>query len=195
MSLSNKERFEIFAQRASELRELRLIRQGIDPSFTIKWETVSQRMTYHTTPPDEESLRSFLLTFRQFVSKGEPIFVSRIFNDAIRFMSSGELREELVKAKDAWQQSFNKTGEVAVVIDQQNITGEYILDLWINGYYFHNDPDKRQELHRLFPDAAPLIRIKFLIVLYDLTNIILYLGNVIRYGLSQEMFPGADSDH
>jgi len=183
---STRERLEQFAQRAFELAERRLVRQGMQSSLTISWDAASQLLRQNLNQPDEEDLRSFLLLFRHFVSDKEPVFINRVFNDCLRFVTSSDLKEQIKKAQDEWKALLYKVGAFRLVIDNKNIIGEYALDLWINGYYFHNDADKAAELRRyLSSQGLGLVRIQFLAVLAGLTQIILYTGSVVNYVLRE----------
>jgi hypothetical protein len=187
--LPTDEMLMVFAQRTRELSERRLVRKGMNTKLTISWDCVSSLLRQKIDQPDEEDLRSYLLEFRQFISKQEPVFLSRIFNECFQNLDSSELQDELKKAQEEWKLVFQKIGAFQLVIDDKKLTGEYILDLWINGYYFHNDVDKANELHRyLSNNSMALVRMQFLSVLSALTNIILYVGNVVNYGLREGLF-------
>jgi hypothetical protein len=186
--LSTRDRLGLFVQRVEELSQRRLVRQGMNSEHTIKWDAISQQLTYQAIEPDEEDLRSFLLIFRQFISDREPVFINEVFNDCIRFLNSSQLQEYLKKARKKWKNSFRHMGAFHIVVNERNLTGEYVLDLWINGYYFHNDIYKAAELRRLLTNQLPLVRMQFLTILTDLTRIILYVGNVIRYGFREGLF-------
>ena len=180
------ERLELFVRRVDELYDRRLVRQGMKAEFTINWSAASQVMTHQLTQPDEEDLRSFMLEFRQFISEKEPIFVSKIFNDMLRFLQSDTLKGEIAKAKDAWKDSFHKMGAIAVVIDNKDLTAEYLLDLWINGYFFHNDLEQEAELRRYIATKdILLVRMQLLAVLPGLTQIIGFMGAVAKYALRE----------
>jgi hypothetical protein len=186
--LSTYERLELFGQRVIELNERRLVRAGMNSHLTISWDAASSLLRYQAIEPDEEDLRSFLLVFRQFVSDKEPVFISRVFNDCLRFLGSDQLKEQLKKAQDEWKH-FYKVGAFGLVINNRNLAGEYVLDLWINGYYFHNDSDKAAELRKYIATSdIPLIRTQFLSVLTSLTQIILYVGSVVNYCLRVGLF-------
>jgi hypothetical protein len=187
--LSTRERLELFTQRVAELRDRRLVRNGMNTRYTVSWTQVSRLLTQQTIEPDEEDLRSFLLVFRQFISDREPVFISRAFNDCLRLLDSGDLREQLAQAQEAWRNAFRGMGALHVTIDGRNLTGEYVLDLWINGYYFHNDSNKTAELRRyIATQDLPLVRFQFLSALAALTDIILYLGAVVEYSLREGLF-------
>lgn len=185
---STKDRLELFVARVNELSFRRLIQQGMQIEFSYRWDAATQALTHQIIEPDEEDLRSFMLLFRQFVSEQEPVFISRIFNDSIRLLTDEDRRQELKKAKDGWNNIFNKSGPFEIVIDSNNLTGEYVLDLWINGSFFHNDEDKARTLVQLTKQPLPLLRMKFLSVLPGLTQVILYVGMVVEDSLRKELF-------
>ena len=193
------ERFELFVQRVDELLDKRIVRQDMRAEFTMRWDVASQRLTQQLTQPDEEAyeeaLQSFLLLFRQFISENEPIFINRIFTDTIRYLQSDTLKTEVEKARKAWNDSFRKMGSLQVVIDNKELTAEYLLDLWINGHYFHNDSEKEEELRRyLATGDMPLVRMQLLTVLPGLTQIVGYMGKVIKSALQEGHFSFPEND-
>ena len=182
------DRLQLFSSRVKELRDLRLVRAGMEVRFSIHWDYISRFLRYQMPKVDEDDLRSFLLLFRQFVSKGEPIFIDRIFNDCDRYLIDDHLKEQVRKARVEWRRTFNQMGPISMKINDKELTGAYVLDLYINGHYFHNDTEKAAELRRLLGDFIPLLRAKFLEVLSGLTQIILYMGIVVSQALDQNLF-------
>ena len=193
-SLNTVERLLLFRDRVGELNQLRLVRSQAKMKYQFKWDAESAKMTSQAQEPDEEDLRSFLLLFRQFISKKEPIFINRIFNDCIRFLVDKNLKTEVIKAKEAWKEAVT-TGMGEIRVNKSNLTPEHVLDLWINGYYFHNDAQKATELKRLLAQPLPLARMRFLLSLADLFRIVSYMGAVVSHGLESDLFeiPGESS--
>ena len=188
VNLTTQKRLELFAQRVKELIELRLVQGGMGAKLSMSWDSTSQQLTQQVIQPDEEDLRSFLLLFRHFISKREPVFIPGIFDDCHRFLKSSELTDELKKMHEDWKQIFT-FGAFQLMIDNQNVTGEQILDLWINGFYFHNDSHKADELNRYFSASyMPTVRMEFLSALTALTQIIGYTGAVVFHGLKEGLF-------
>ena len=61
--------------------------------------------------PDENDLRSFLLTFRQFIAPKEPIHVNKICNICFRALeTNNNLRTYLIEARERWRQALGETG-------------------------------------------------------------------------------------
>ena len=183
-----EKRLRMFSARVQELSNLRLVRDGWNLKYTLQWDAVSHMMRIRVSKVDEDDLRSFLLTFRLFVSEKEPVFVNRIFNDCYKYITSDYYKGELVKAREAWKKTLRE-GAFTLVINGRQITGERLLDLWINGYYFHNDLDKLEELHRLlYPSDWGFVRFKFLDTIASLTQILLFVGAVVTASLRDNLF-------
>ena len=185
--LGTMDRLELFERRASELGNLRFVQSGLQSKFNIAWDVESGFLRYRSVEPDEEDLRSFILLFRHFISRSEPVFIDLLFNDCFRFLTDNELRKRVEQARDVWRREI-KTGVMGIVVDGVDLTPEYVLDLWINGEYFHNDPDKASELRNLLAQPLPLARMQFLSALPVLTRIILYMGRVVAHGLEEGLF-------
>ena len=66
--MTPREQFELFVARAEELRRTRLVAKGFEPGIRLRWDAF-EGLRFQSSQPDEEALRSFLLTFRQFVSR------------------------------------------------------------------------------------------------------------------------------
>ena len=181
-----REQLELFNARVEELRNSRLIRKGFNPAITISWDRM-QGLRFQSEEPDEEDLRSFLLTFRQFISEGEPVFLNRICNLCLRSLTSDELKGYLVESREAWRQAQRSSG-VKLIHNNQELTPEYVTDLWINGYYFHSDGDKLSRLKQLLPHEGMLVRNQFLSYLVDATRQVIYVGNVVTIALKENLF-------
>lgn len=184
LDLAPSEILNLFLARADELVSTRLVTSGgLSTSFNMKFERMKLG-TFSISNPDEEQLRSFLLTFRQFVSKGEPILIDAVHNRVWQALAAGNLREQLAEARDHWKQQ-RRRGPMALIMDEVTYTPEFILDLWINGYYFHNDSRKAETLRRLDPVGGLFVRHVFLDHLVEATRYVVFLRNVIRVARSE----------
>jgi hypothetical protein len=66
----------LFVHRADELGHTRLVRtSGLSGDFSFHFD--QKTFAYKFPLVDEDHLRSFLLTFRQFVMQKEPVFIRR----------------------------------------------------------------------------------------------------------------------
>jgi len=180
------EQLEMFSARVEQLRNTRLIKKGFNPGITISWDRM-KGLRFQSREPDEEDLRSFLLTFRQFISEGEPVFLNRTYTLCQRHLASDELKGYLVESREAWRQAQRSSG-IKLVINKQELTPESVTDLWINGYYFHGDHEKLSRLKQLLPHEGMLVRNQFLSYLVDATRQVMYVGNVVTIALKENLF-------
>ena len=98
--------------------------------------------------PDEEDLRSFLPLFRRLVAQGEPIYVRRIYNlcyCVIALAQDELLRDHSVYWCNTWRRTERET-MIGIQFQGAAMRPEELADLWINGYYFHNDIEKHERL-------------------------------------------------
>jgi hypothetical protein len=183
---SDLERLQLFAQMTEELRASRLMQSRPDIGLTINWNP-EEGMQTEVQQPDEEELRSFLMTFRKFFSEGEDVHFNAICNIAERRLEDDELRERLRAARELWKYAMRE-GPVGVTADDRVISPEHVLDLFINGWYFHNDLQKEAELGGLLPGV---VRYRFLAAVLDATKAVMTVGELLRRGLAKNSF-GAD---
>lgn len=172
------ERLDLYLRRVNELLDKEAVRSG---SFSIGLRLsfqAGQGLTRSSKEPSEESLSSFLNTFRQFISAREPIFVDLIANVLLRELDSDELHGHLVTARKQWLDSA-LAGPLRLVIDEDHITPADALDLWINGVYFHNDKRKQERLQHLDPVGLLLTRHVFLNHIITATNYVGFLGQTV----------------
>jgi hypothetical protein len=138
------------------------------------------KIRYHE--PDEEDFRSYLLDFRKFMAAREPIFLNRVLEVARRHVTSDEIVAGLASARSAWKDALRK-GTVRYMHNDEHFSPETILDLWINGWYFHDDTDKRRRLEAFA--KGPMSRWLFLNSIVGATEVILYSGHVLKIALRE----------
>lgn len=185
---TTRQRFELFVARASELEGLRLFKQGMQAEYKISGNAVDGKLILTSKEPDEEDLRSFLMSFRKFISNDESIFINKIFNDCETSLSDTTIVAELRQARAEWKKILKNIGGLQVAIDGKSITSEYVLDLWINGYYFHDDVEKAAKLEELTKGQFPFTRIQLYSALPSLTGIIIGVGSGIKKCLNEGKF-------
>lgn len=186
---THRESLELFVHRAEELLNSRLILNGIGTSLSFNFDR-TKGLSLSSEQPDEELLRSFLLTFRRFISEKEAVFLFRIFNLCQQCLSSDKLKEHLIEARQHWSRELRggKTGNVRFNLSGQNVNPEYITDLWINGFYFHDSPQKLRELEQLLSNHSLLVRHIFLDHILQAVKYISYTRFIITVGFREGHF-------
>ena len=169
----------LFNERVDDLAKTRLIREdALHLRTKIEWNAAHQlKMTTEGT--DEDDLRSFLLTFRQFVAAKEPIYLHRIFNICQRRITNEAIRNNIAHARQVWKNRMRSEGFL-VTLDDVVMTPEHVSDLMINGYYFHNDSAYRGELDHMWPIGREITKALFVDFVVNATNVVFYLDGAIR---------------
>lgn len=185
--MDDRRRLERYVQRVEELRSRRMYRDEAGYKYSLNFDSV-KGMSVRLDMPDEEDLRSYLVTFRQFISPDEPVFFNGIYNICWnRLESNNRLREKLIEARKDWRQALKNNG-IGLRFNEQELSPEAVADLWINGYYFHNDDDKYATLAGAFDSGLGFIKAHFMEFLIQATSLIVYLGHIVAYGLKKSLF-------
>lgn len=174
---------KLFISRANELKNKRAIRNGFNTQLKINWDKEKGFIT-EITQPDEDDLRSFLLLLRQFISDKEPIFLNRIYNLCYKYIDDDDIKSGLIKAREVWKQSQINSG-MGLILENDDFTPEYSTDLWINGYYFHNDEEKRKIIESKLHLEQIFIRHQFLNYIISATENIFYVSRMIEYAIEK----------
>lgn len=185
---SARRRFQAFIDRAKELNETRLVRERTEVSYQITPPSAGGELIVTSPEFDQDSLRSLLSIIRPFVMNSEPIFISKIMNEAVRYSTDSELSDKISHAKDQWSRVYHKRGYFPMQIDNLELTAEMAMDLLFNSKYFHTDPVKIDLMERLGKLPIPMVEMQLRLSLPNLTNVILFMSNVLRLGLERGAF-------
>jgi hypothetical protein len=178
--MKDAERLRLFVRRADELRETRMMRTTTSVGMTLSFNQ-AEGTKVALTQPDEDDLRSTLLTLRQSVMKNEPVYLHRIHNLCYRYTTSEVLRGYLREARSQWTQSVEKSaGGMRLVLNGQDWSPEFVADVYINGYYFHNNEGKADLLARLGNPERALSKYQFLNFVVETASQVLVVSNIIR---------------
>ena len=178
-----RDQLELFLARADELASTRLLRAGFNASFNINWDH-AQGTIFQTHEPDEDDLRAFLLTFRQFISNDEPVYLFKIYSLCYQHITNEELKANLVESRRSWQQELRQGG-IRLNLKGRDISPEEVTNLWVNGYYFHNDHEKMLMLKSLLPHEHMLVRHIFLDHMIEATRRVMYVGRIVNIALRE----------
>lgn len=181
MDTAISDTFGLFVWRTDELLGTRVLREGAPLNWTINYDRL-RGARFAATEPHPDDLRSFLTVLRHFLLEKEPTHIGKIYNLCERHIASDELKSYLRDARKMWKQAQRQSG-IKLVLDDREWQPEYIADLWLNGWYFHNDSEKRAALQRLMPPAGMLVRHVFIGTMFEAARVVVHLGNVIRAAL------------
>lgn len=183
-----REQLELFVAKARELEDGRLFRNDPTHSFSMRWNRV-EGLQFASREPNEEDLRSFLLTFRQFISNDEPIYLFRIYNLCQQHLTSDAFKGYLIESRKIWKRQLQKGG-FYLTYNGREVTPEQVTDLWINGYYFHNDPSKLRMLRNLLPHEQMVLRFLFLEHILASAQQVMYVSFIIKAAFRDGLLSG-----
>lgn len=148
LELNDSDRLLLFLHRLSELRKR---------TFYPYARACTPETQMHLTPVDEERFMAFLMSFRHFFMEGEPTHMGRIANIVKKHAYDRGDADLMKTAKEA-DQTFRESKPELEALGEQNqvvgrVTEDEVIDLWLNGRYFHND---FEGLRMLTPGTAPV---------------------------------------
>jgi len=177
--MDDKARLEIFLKRVKELKNTKLVREGYNSGFTLKWTEESGMLDFQFSQPDEDLFRSLLLSLRHFLQEKEPTFINRIYNICDRCLTNEKHKNYLVKSRKFLNEAMKSTG-LHLNIDQKHFSPSYVWDIYINGLYFHSDVEKSDVILKLSAHERKLVKNE----LYGFVNAsirqVIYVGNIVQ---------------
>jgi len=186
IKLSTRQKLEKFHETVRELKSTSLMKKGLSSSMTIRGKGLD--IWFDTEKwPEEEELRSFLLTFRHFVAEKEDVSINRIFNLCQQKLTDDKLREYLVKTRGIWKRAHETVG-IDMVYQGKKQAPEQITKLWLSGTYFHKDEDKRTILKGLLFPQTILFKHQFLSFLVEATRMVLYVDGIVKKVLNDGLW-------
>lgn len=186
--LGIREYLELFITQSDVLNEHRLIQDGFSPTLNISMDGPDQPWNYQIQEPNKEILESYLIYLRKFMMSGEPVFIHRIRSLARQHLTEDSLRQELDNAHVAWK-AHSRNREVEIVLNERQVLPDYAWDLYINGAYFHLDPDKRRKLEQFAdPEMLWMIRWQFLSQIVHATEYVFDVSETIERGFRHDAF-------
>jgi hypothetical protein len=193
LSPDEKQHIDFFIGRVEELEKTPLMSRGtgLGMGLSVKYK-IGEGMQLTRQEPDENNLKAALTTIRQFHLNKEPVFVKRISNICMKALKEKEkdpaLEERAAKLRDLLEAERRKwkaaqRGEVAIKFNGKDISPEDAWDVWINGQYFHGDPEKKAILDSLWEPVGSFVRYNFLIFVQDTIIYAVNLRTILQVGL------------
>jgi hypothetical protein len=166
-----------FVAQVEQLVGLRLVTSGnLHASFKFRFANG----IIEGSQPDEDDLRSFLLSFRKFMMNRESVYAPKISN--LLWLEVEGAEKKALEGKRAGYQHAMQHGTIALNLNGTSLTPEKNFDVWINGMYFHDDAEKAQQLaeRRSNPISASMSKHALLELLAEVTSYLVWLVNRIN---------------
>lgn len=143
-----------FKRRASELRSAKMFSTGEVLRASVSVTEADGFKVTVTGLPDEDALRSLLVTFRLFFLNDEPTNFRRVVNILAKHTEHEVLRAYLGHLRERWKGALFRSA-MFLHFDEGVVDAERILDVWLNAHYFHGDQEKEQALEALKVSLTP----------------------------------------
>ncbi len=180
---SDQDILNLFIEKIRELAATSLGQTGIFVSHRVSY--TPDGVVTKLDQSDEEAVRSFLLTFRQFVAEKEPLFLGRVYGICYRRLEDEVLRDRIKQTREIWA-SVRRGRGASIVINGVEFYGDKIFDLWVNGYYFHSDEEYKRILDQADPLTKGMFRAQFVSFIIDISRLLQDLGQVILNGFAED---------
>ena len=153
-----------------------LTNDGLQGGFSMSFDHTTG-LQFSAPEPNEEHFRSFMLDFRPFTARKERIYLGRVINLLDRHLTDTELRESLRELQAQWKRA--QRGVLGLSIDAKDYAADDVLNLFVNGYYFHHDREKRAVVESFGEIGKWLARRNFIDLVVDGVRVVAYLRNII----------------
>lgn len=189
------ERLSLFISRARRLPERESFKflTSFKSSIQISWHEGEDVKLSNLRKPEVEQFRSFLIDFRPFVSKKEPVHVESILKICINKARHISFRERLILLREEW---LSARSMISKVMRDDGISGEAEVlytseehfQMWINGNIFHIDLEAESFFERQGELMTHLFEVRAAKYIGWCTNFIMQLASIIQIGLNNNDF-------
>lgn len=180
VEVNRTEQVDLFLAKVDGLVDSALVKSGFSPGFSLTAKE-GQPAELLVRQPDETQLKAFLMDFRHFILNDEPVNVGKVFNLCFRLCAEGELKTLMRETNKRWK-AARGVGSIEFVVDemQDQLRPDFLLDLYINGLYFHTDDEKAKKLEQLRATGLAFDRHIFFEHLWATLQYLIILRNQIR---------------
>jgi len=126
--------FRLFEIRAKELYESNFTKKLRGSGVTIKAE-IGKYGTIERKGPDYESIKSFVITFRNFILDGDRISIREISKIYERLPENDPIKNEFREVRKIFNEFLDSPS--IFQIDEEKITNRKIIDTYIYGDVIH----------------------------------------------------------
>lgn len=176
MNNKDKKILDLFIEKVDELLSCKLLKTKRKISFSLQFAEGQGKAT--TRLPDEESLRSFLLVFRNFYSPREKISFLKVCDILENAITDVKVVGSIRKTREIYQDVLDKS-PLSLVEGNKSVTPHEIMRRWMYGFYHHTDNKKRAKI-KAWGFAVGLTKMQFVSTVFNLSKCVIWLGNVAR---------------
>lgn len=188
LSENEWDKLDLFLRRFEQLERTRFYSNPKlkNIQYKIKGEKVDKgfQTRFEIKVPDEETIKSFLLSFRVFYMEGEHTNFYSICNLLYKKILDKKVRNDLVTIRSNYTKALNASF-IRINFLGKSYSPKDIVDLWLNAEYFHTDIEKVKELDKIVISPGKSLFFYLLIdAVTTLTNQISMLKEIIVWATS-----------
>jgi len=188
LSENEWDKLDLFLRRFEQLERTRFYSNPKlkNIQYKIKGEKVDKgfQTRCEIKVPDEETIKSFLLSFRVFYMEGEHTNFYSICNLLYKKILDKKVRNDMVTIRSNYTKALN-TSFIGINFLGKSYSPKDIVDLWFNAEYFHTDIEKVKELDKIVISPGKSLFFYLLIdAVITLTNQISMLKEIIVWATS-----------
>ena len=188
LSENERNKLDLFLRRFEQLERTRFYSNPKlkNIQYKIKGEKADEgfQTRDEIKVPDEETIKSFLLSFRVFYMEGEHTNFYSICNLLYKKILDKKVRNDMVTIRSNYTKALN-TSFIGINFLGKSYSPKDIVDLWFNAEYFHTDTEKVKELDKIVISPCKSLFYYLLIdVVVTLSNEISMLKEIIVWATS-----------
>lgn len=177
-----KEIFDLFERQVQELCDSNFNKALPKSKFTFN-AIAGRSNKLNESGPDYESIKSFVLTFRQFILD-EPISIKNIAKAYEELPEDDSLRKEFSETRIKFNEFLDSNPPL--IMDNQRTTNHELLDMFLYGSFFHLN--KRKDFEKWVGGGFPgeLVYHELIYILGKALKFIVYFASINQKYLSRE---------
>lgn len=183
-NMDGLEPFNLFTNKAKKLLNSSFVKSYQDNSgVDFSWKH-GDKPLINQRGPAQEKIDAFVLTFRFFIQKNEPIsFFSMAEAFELDFVSD-DLKKEFFDAKNHLNSYLDANTMFKI---GEHITRRELLYVFIYGELSHSDKEKREKYSDWMSNEflAAFMKNEFTSILFEVLNVISYTGGICEKVLQQ----------
>lgn len=177
LQLQTKETLELFVEKAQELFSSSFVEHMLATGGQLKVSfRTGENLEVHWAPPEAESVRAFVLTFRFFIQNNEAISLGslqRVLDDP---GISPQWANEYTRIRAELNQFLDAAAEpLHIVWNNHEHTRREVMEIFVFGGLAHANRDKRQIFEEWKKSDF------FTLFQYEFSNTLMNILSAIRY--------------
>jgi hypothetical protein len=180
-----------FNGKADELESSRFLKTILSEplSFRVHVDITQNVAKSWRTGPDEESIKAFVITIRQFYMKKDPFSFHEMARHYEKLREAGLIPETLARdfkqARDALERFFDS--ETSITFYGEPLIRRRIFEVFVFGVLSHTDKRKRPvyDQWKAATPAFPAIEREFIAIMVEFLNVILRVRDLNQRTLEE----------